>query len=112
MPRITKAQVVDSLYVATEQDRIEWQPTAEAQQFIATFGPKWSVVISRSFNIAFAPQPLTTLFVMKSDGEALLQVQDSDDPRLRELHEMARRRALKIDDDLTDFLNEVDKPPK
>jgi len=42
-------------------------------------------------------------------GEIILYIDDSDDERIARLHELARRRALKVDEAIADFLKELDE---
>jgi hypothetical protein len=111
MPKITNHELVNGLFVATEQDQIDWQPTAKPQEFAASFGGKWTLLISEGFTgvpLQFTRQ----LYVKDSEGTTMVRIADSDDSRIPELYEMARRYALKINEALADLLNEIKKPQK
>jgi hypothetical protein len=107
MTRITNHELANRIIVATDQDRIDWQPTARSQEFTASFGGKWTLVISHYFS---ALQDMYGLEVKDSEGEIITRVTSLEDHRIQELHEMARRYALKIDEALADLLKEIDKP--
>jgi len=104
MPRITNYELISRIYSATDQDRIDWQATARPQEFTASFGGKWTLVLSTSsLNIV-------VLDVKDSEGETIVRITSREDERISDLHDMARRYALKIDKALADLLNEIDKP--
>ena len=107
MPKITNHELINRIIVATDQDRIDWQTTARSQEFTSSFGGKWTLVLSHYFT---ALQDVYALEVKDSEGEILNRVTSLEDNRIQELHEMARRHALKIDEALADLLKEIDKP--
>jgi hypothetical protein len=47
-----------------------------------------------------------------STGETMLRINDSDDARISDLWELARRYALKVDDAIADLLKELDEPQR
>ncbi len=103
MPRISNHELVNSLLVATDQDKVDWQPTARPQEFAASFGGKYTAEVWRG--------PAGALLDIKdSEGEMLVRISSEDDNRIPELHDMAKRHALKIDDALADLLKEINKP--
>jgi hypothetical protein len=108
MPRITNHELINRILVATDENRVDWQPTASFNQFTASFAGKWTLLIDR--NQVGPDQFECRLELKNSEGDSLLTVSDADDNRIPELHELARRHALKIDDALADLLNEIDKP--
>ncbi len=103
MQKVTNAELVQRIITATEEGRIDWQPTAKPQEFTANFGGKWTLVI-------FDWGPGSRLDMVDSEGELLIRVVSEENLRVPELHEMARRHALKIDEAVVDLLNEIDKP--
>ena len=106
MAKITNYEFLERIIVATEQEKIDWQPTGSPREFTASFGGKWTLLVSQEF-IGNAPCALS---VKDSEGDTIVRIGTADDPRVDALHEMARRHALKIDDALADLLNEIDKP--
>jgi hypothetical protein len=109
MPRITNNELVNRIIAATDEDRIDWQPTAKPREFSASFGGKWTLVISQG-GVDNRGQLVSTLNVRDSEGERIVGIDSEEDERIHGLHEMARRHALKIDDALADLLKEIDKP--
>jgi hypothetical protein len=105
MPRITNHELLNRIIVATDQNRIDWQPTAKPREFTASFGGKWTLALFQAVSIIM-------LDVKDSGGEIIVRITSQEDARIADLYEMARRHALKIDEALTDLLNEIDKPPK
>jgi hypothetical protein len=104
MPKITNNEFVGSLVAATQQDRIDWQPTGLPQEFSASFGGKYTLLVRSSFG------PRCQLDVKDSEGTTIVRIDQDEDLRISELYEMARRHALKIDEALADLLSEIDKP--
>jgi hypothetical protein len=107
MARVTNHELINRIIVATDQDRIDWQPTAMPREFTASFGGKWTLILSQGIERG---DFVSALGVKDSEGDTIVQVDSNEDIRIHELHEMARRHALKIDDALTDLLNEIEKP--
>ncbi|HXM50937.1 MAG TPA: hypothetical protein VN956_24045 [Pyrinomonadaceae bacterium] len=105
MPKITNAQIVDSLWTATENGRVDWQPTATKDQFAASFGGKWTVVIDKTETDR---DDEFWLDVRDSEGQTIVRVAGATNPNIPDLFEMARRRGLKVDESLADFLKEID----
>ncbi len=106
MAKVTNYEFASRIIMATDQGRIDWQPTAQAREFTASFGGKWTLLVSQPMSEQFH----AVLTVKDSEGETIIRIVSTEDPRLDDLHEMARRMALKIDDALVDLLSEIDKP--
>ena len=108
MPRITNHELINRIIIATDEDRVDWQPTARPREFTASFGGKWTLVLFPGLNSRGIL--IFSLEVKDSEGETIVEITSEEDERIPELHEMARRHALKIDEALVDLLNEIDKP--
>lgn len=109
MRRITNQELINSLVVATEQDRVDWQPSGTVDQFTASFGGKWTLLFDRTEDtrgMSF------WLDVKTSEGETIVRLTPQDDNRIPALFETVRRHALKIDEALADLLKEIEGPPK
>jgi hypothetical protein len=74
-----------------------------------SFGAKWTLLLSQGIDSRTGTFT-STLDVKDSEGEDIVSIGTDEDARIHELHEMARRHALKIDEALADLLNEIDKP--
>jgi hypothetical protein len=110
MRRISDQELINSLIVATEEDRIDWQPSGTVDQYTASFGGKWTLVIDKGQNSS--GDDIFWLDVKDSAGENIVRLTPYDDNRIPALFEMARRFALKIDQALADLLKEIDKAKK
>lgn len=110
MPKITNVQLIDSVQTASEQGRIDWQPTGTPEQFAASFGGKWTLVIDKSTGPG--GQEIFYLDLQDSTGQSILRITNWDSERISGLYEMARRHALKVDEALADLLKELDNPQK
>ena len=103
MTKITNDELVSSLVKSTDQDRIDWQPTGTKDEFTASFGGKWTLLL-RQRSAGSINQWLS---LKNSEGETLLQISATEDVRISILFELARRHALKINEALADLLKEI-----
>jgi len=107
MPEPLEDELVSSLIAKTEQNRLEWQPTAQPTQYTASFAGKYTILLSYSLLGA-----TTILQVKNVDGDALVHLTNLNESRLPTLYGLARDYVKKqIDDQLTDLLKEIDKSP-
>lgn len=109
MRKITNLELMNSLIVATEQDRIDWQPSGTVDQFTASFGGKWTILFDKNQDDEGEHYWLD---VKTSEGETIVRLTERDDSRIPALFESVRRFALKIDKALADLLKEIEGPPK
>jgi hypothetical protein len=115
MPQISDQEFVNKVLVATLNDKIDWQPTAQADRFSASFGGKWTVLVTATFD-RYGPPPAAQPFydydltLRDSAGEQILRIDSEHNDRISELHELARRRALKVNEAIEDFMKELDEP--
>lgn len=116
MAHISDEDFVHRLLGATLEDKIDWQPTAQSNHYSATFGGKWTVEVFTELRglAAQTGQPIYTyVFGLRdASGELLLRIDSDQNARIEELHELARRRALKVDEAVADFLKELDEEPQ
>ena len=54
MRKITNQELINSLLVATEEDRIDWQPTATLDQYTASFGGKLDALVRQDLRHQYA----------------------------------------------------------
>ena len=109
MPQISDNEFVNRLRNATEQGRIDWKPTAQADEFTSSFGGKWTLILGLE-QFGSPSDTLTTVILKNAAGDWLLQVNSLQNGEVADLYEAARRHALKIDEAITDLLNEIDNP--
>jgi hypothetical protein len=114
MPHISDQEFVTKVLAATLDGKIDWQPTAQYLHYSASYGGKWTILVTANWEgtIGQTAQPIYShaLTLNDSTGEQLLRIEDKDDQRIKELHELARRHALKVDEAISDFLKELDEP--
>ena len=95
----------------TNENKINWRPTASESAFAAVIGD-WSVSISISSNMRASSMSLR---IHDGTGQLLdgLVAAQADDPatfrQLRELHQKAKRNALGIDSQLEGLLAELER---
>ena len=104
--------LIQKLFVRTQEGRVEWQPTAESTVFLAPIG-KHVFSIRAWFNPATS-RPTVTVEVLKSSGEKVdsfnvTQREPDDYVWLMDLHELARRKALNIDNAINEMLGDLDE---
>lgn len=109
MPKIENFELLARLIQATNQGRVDWEETAKASEFTASFGGKWTLLMKEDW-FGSPPQDFHKLLFKNSEGDTLVSISSEDDSSVDQLYELARRHALKIDDALADLLNEIDKP--
>ena len=107
MPNITDAELISKLLQATEDRRISWEKAEVEDQFVAKYAVKWTLKVDKSYE-PDSPHIDYWLALFNVRGEEILRVDSSDEPRLDRLFELARRRALKVDEALSDLLKEIE----
>ncbi len=107
MPNITDAELVDKLLQATEDGRITWEKADVEDQFLAKYADKWTLTIDKSFDPEGPPLNYW-LALSNARKEEILKISSSDEGQLDRLFELARRRALKVDEALSDLLKEIE----
>jgi hypothetical protein len=107
MPDITDAELIDKLLQATGEGRVAWERADVQDRFVARYAGKWTLTIDRSSDpdngyLAY------WLALSNARGEEILKVYSSDEEQLGRLFELVRRRALKVDEALSDLLKEIE----
>ena len=102
--------IIPKLLERTDQAKINWRPTVSEDTFAAVIG-NWSVSISLPPHIGGRT---INLRIHDNEGQLLEQLAATPSdalmyPRLRRLHEKAKRNALGIDRQLEGLLAELDK---
>lgn len=102
-------ELLDQLVDATRGGRVTWEPTANLDEFTASFGGKYSVVVAKRSDANYTLRMLDELEreMLKLDYE--YQEYASPDPlsRVMELFDLARRTALHVEEAITDILGEL-----
>jgi hypothetical protein len=106
-------ELANLIYEKTRTGEITWEKTTFPEGFQTSF-PKYSVVIRKP-----SSSPLPRLFLYNGKGElieefssgVMVQVSGAGGVRLMdELYELARRRAMGVDQALDELLSELQKP--
>jgi hypothetical protein len=106
MPSISDNELISRLLEATSMKLVPWEKGSVVDQFSAKYAGKWALTIDKS-NEPDSPYVNYWLALTNAEGEEILKIFSSDEERLDELFEMARRRALKVDEALSDLLEEI-----
>jgi hypothetical protein len=104
----TDTELLEKLLQSTQSGRIDWEKTAVDDQYSASFGGKWTVLIDRSTK----DRDFYWLTLRNANGDELLEVNSMQDIRVPEIFFAAKRRALKVDEALADVIKDLDKPIK
>ena len=113
MPTESDKQLVSRLLQSTEAQELDWEPTAIANEFVTSFGGKYTVTVNHEYIVAEGRPTMASFASLKdAQGETLLSVNSFQIPAVADLHEAARRRAMKVDQAVADVLLELDKPKR
>jgi hypothetical protein len=106
MPHASEEQLVAKLLEKTNQEQVEWQPTARPGQLTASFAGKYTILLTGGGLLA----PLgTTLKVKNADGDELVSLDTLHEPRIATLYNLAEQFVRKhVDDQLADLMKELD----
>jgi len=107
MAFITDEELISKLVEATREGRLRWTKTEVTDRFASRYAGKWSLTIdmSQEPDERFASYWLA---LSNAEGEEILKIYPSQDTPLHALFDLARRRALKIDEALEDLLKEIE----
>ncbi len=95
-------QLIDHLLERTLAGQIDWQPTANQNQFTASFKGKYSLSVHQ------APESYNCWLTMDdADGRRMHRITDHEYSRVDELYDAARRRAYKVDEAIDDILGAI-----
>lgn len=113
MPTESDKQLVSRLLQSTEAQQLDWEPTATANEFVTSFGGKYTVTVGDVYALVEGTPTLVSFASLKdARGETLISVNSSQFHAVADLHEAARRRAMKVDQAVADVLLELDKPKR
>ena len=106
MPEIRDFELVDKLIDATRNKKLAWEKTASADQYSTSYGGKWTL----SVDLAHTRDESDFYFltITNAEGEQVLRIYEANAPLLRDLFELARRQALKVDEALADLFKEIE----
>ncbi len=102
MPEINDTELVTKLIERTQQGKVDWHPTSTKLQYTASFGGNYTVIVDKDFQ-----QDKFWLSIQNEEGVAIHQIFGSQDYRIPELFFAARRKALNVDQAITDILKDL-----
>jgi hypothetical protein len=91
-------ELIQFLSKGTEDGQVQWQPTAEADQFVTSLRGKYGVRIGKVGNLFY-------LNMRDLDDRELLSVSSEESYFVEALFDSARRAALKVDEAIDDILH-------
>lgn len=106
MPDINDSALIARLVPARKAGKLDWESTATADQFTASYGGRWTLTVDRTQNEG----QISVDYYFKitnSQGEEVLRIWDRPDNVLTQRFEKTRRRALKVDEALGGLLKEI-----
>ena len=102
-------ELVQKLFDSTAAGKVAWEPSGITDQFKCTFASKWVITVDKGTD----ENDGTTYYWLKltdfSRGTTILQLYSPEAEGLQQLFELARRRALRIDEAISDLMRELDK---
>lgn len=105
MPFQQDVELVAFLREGTEKGKIEWKPTANKDEYTASFRGKWSVTVNEvSSSLG---DLLWILRVADTDDREMLRLSSSEYGPIEYLFDLARRAALKVDLAIADILDSL-----
>ncbi|MGA3202083.1 MAG: hypothetical protein ABSF12_06275 [Bryobacteraceae bacterium] len=100
-------KLIEKLTDLTSRDKVAWQDTADENTFLTAVGQS-VVTVGRARSDAMAP---CFIRILDDTGKVIEEALDTDIQdwnRLRTLHELARRNALKSDKVVSDLLSSLE----
>ena len=96
----TDSEFVQKLLQATERGQVDWH--------LAAVGGRWTVQVDEHTT----DPSIHYLTLRDSQGQELLSIGQWEHEAIPTLYEAARRRALKVNDALTEVIRDLDKLSK
>jgi hypothetical protein len=113
MPYLSDALLITKLLQATDEGRLAWEKSGVPDQFAAKYAGKWTLTIDKANeNDEPDAEPHYWLCLNNAAQEEILKIYSYNEDHLDRLFELARRRALKVDEALNDLLKEIDDSQK
>ena len=104
----TDYEFVQKLLQATERGQVDWHLAAVEKRFNAAVGGRWTVQVDEHTT----DPSIHYLTLRDSQGQELLSIGQWEHEAIPTLYEAARRRALKVNDALTEVIRDLDKLSK
>jgi hypothetical protein len=86
---------VEFIVKGTDAGKIQWEPTAQPDQFTAGFRGKYNVIVDRSATPEFGQA--FWIAITDTDGREIVKLWGSEVPKLPDLFRKAQRKAFNVD---------------
>jgi hypothetical protein len=85
----------------TKSDKVSWEPTAEDQQFTASFKGKYNVIVDKSRRNL---EDFYWLELQDANGNELLVINSDETNEIQGLFDTVQRKALNVDKALEEIM--------
>ena len=110
MPTEKDLAFVKHVLAATENGKVQWEATAERDQFVASFKGKYKVLVDKHH----ASDPFEYDYWLKlldEEDRELLTITDTETVAVRQIFTQAMRSTLNVDEALDEIMGEGDDIP-
>jgi len=98
--------LISHLFAKTQDGSLRWEPTAQENQYSAPLRGEYTATIE------LRPGPEhDLLYLRNSRGELILELSGSEDVRINQLFQMARRNAYNVDKAIDEIIGEDASSP-
>ena len=110
---VEMSDIIDKLAEGTQQNRVPWKTAASDKSFFAVFGNQSVLISSESIGV----HTTTKLFVLDEKGDEIdraeydSHISNGKYPQLRELYQVAKRRAIGADRKLAELIAQIEAAP-
>jgi hypothetical protein len=105
----------NSIHAKTKDGKVPWQPTADENEYVASVGGEFSLVITRAQSKDAYGRDINSHFLTMKDKDnrklisAMQGIDGITQEALRELFMAAERHALKVGEKLGRLLDQLDR---
>jgi hypothetical protein len=89
----------------TESGKVRWEPTAERDQYAASFKGKYTVIVDRGV-IQSTGQPFYWMALKDTDDRELLKITEEESALIPDLFHKAARASLNVDAAIDEIMSE------
>ena len=110
---VEMSDIIDKLAEGTQQNRVPWKTAASDKSFLAIFGNQSVLLSTESVGVHIK----TTLYVLDERGDEIdraeydSHISNGKYPQLRELYQVAKRRAIGADRKLAELIARIEAAP-
>ena len=110
---VEMSDIIDKLAEGTQQNRVPWKTAASDKSFLAVFRNQSVLLSTESVGVHIK----TTLYVLDERGDEIdraeydSHIANGKYPQLRELYQVAKRRAIGADRKLAELIADIEAAP-